>query len=160
MSQLSKQEGLMPSVLDRLLDPDSAGTAWRRGYGLQQMMQAVQRDLEELLNTRQSHQGLPDDLNELNSSIFAYGLPELTSLNATTPAEREAIGMILEQVVMKFEPRLRNVRATLETDPDGKERHLRFRIDARLSVDPCPEVAFETVLELMTGHYSVKPTST
>jgi type VI secretion system protein ImpF len=157
---LQKNEGLMPSVLDRLLDPDSAGTAWRRGYGMQQMMQAVQRDLEELLNTRQSHQGLPDDLVELHRSIFAYGLPELTSLNATTTVEREAIGMILEQVVMKFEPRLRNVRATLEEYGDGKERHLRFRIDAKLSVDPCPEVAFETVLELMTGHYSVKPTST
>jgi type VI secretion system protein ImpF len=157
---LQKQDGLMPSVLDRLLDPDSAGTAWRRGYGMQQMMQAVQRDLEELLNTRQSHQGLPDDLIELHRSIFAYGLPELTSLNATTHVEREAIGMVLEQVVMKFEPRLRNVRATLEEYGDGKERHLRFRIDAKLSVDPCPEVAFETVLELMTGHYSVKPTST
>ncbi len=160
MPPLSKQEGLMPSVLDRLLDPDSAGTAWRRGYGLQQMMQAVQRDLEELLNTRQSHQGVPEDLVELNNSIFAYGLPELTSLNATNSAEREAIGLILEQVVMRFEPRLTNVRATLEHDADSKDRNLRFRIDARLSVDPCPEVAFETVLELMTGHYAVKPTST
>ena len=84
----------------------------------------------------------------------------LMFVDDSTSAEREAIGLILEQVVMRFEPRLTNVRATLEHDPDSKDRHLRFRIDASLSVDPCPEVAFETVLELMTGHYAVKPTST
>jgi predicted component of type VI protein secretion system len=34
---------------------------------------------------------------------------------------------------------------------------IRFRVDARLSVDPSPEVAFDTILELTSGHYSVKP---
>ena len=42
---------------------------------------------------------------------------------------------------------------------EGAERRVRFRIDARLCVDPAPEVAFDTVLELMTGHYSVKPST-
>jgi predicted component of type VI protein secretion system len=36
------------------------------------------------------------------------------------------------------------------------ERTVRFHINARLTVDPAPEVAFETVLELMTGHTSVQ----
>ena len=33
---------------------------------------------------------------------------------------------------------------------------MRFHIQARLNVDPSPEVGFETVLELTTGHASVK----
>jgi predicted component of type VI protein secretion system len=40
---------------------------------------------------------------------------------------------------------------------DANDRSVKFRIDARLCVDPAPEVAFDTVLELTTGHYSVKP---
>ena len=47
-------QGLMPSILDRLIDPDSAGTDARRGYGLTQMLEVIRRDLEDLLNTRQS----------------------------------------------------------------------------------------------------------
>ena len=36
MSRLDAQQGLMPSVLDRLIDQESAGTSWRRGYGIEQ----------------------------------------------------------------------------------------------------------------------------
>src|SRR5438876_836536 len=39
MARRSEAEpGLMPSVLDRLIDPDSGGTAWRRGYGPERNM--------------------------------------------------------------------------------------------------------------------------
>jgi predicted component of type VI protein secretion system len=40
---------------------------------------------------------------------------------------------------------------------DNKARSLKFRVDARMRVDPAPEVAFDTILELTTGHYSIKP---
>jgi type VI secretion system protein ImpF len=123
------------------------------------MIAAVQRDLEDLLNTRESHMGMPLEFDEVRNSIAAYGLPDLTSLNAITPQQRVEVGRILEEVVRKFEPRLRQVRATLMEAGDGKERNVRFRIDARLNVDPAPEVAFETILELTTGHYTVHSSS-
>jgi type VI secretion system protein ImpF len=148
--------GLMPSILDRLTDPDSQGTAWRQGYGVDQMVEAVQRDLEELLNTRQSHAGLPEEYSEVLNSIVGYGLPDLTSLNALTPQQREEIGRVLEAVVAKYEPRLRDIRATMLDPGDGKQRSVRFRIDARLCLDPAPEVSFETIMELTTGRYSVQ----
>src|SRR5262245_26583097 len=129
----------MPSMLDRLIDPDSQGTAWRHGYGVDQMVEAVQRDLEDLLNTRQSHAGLPEEYGEVLRSIIGYGLPDLTSLNALTPQQREEIGRVLEIVVAKYEPRLRDVRATMIDPGDGKQRTVRFRIDARLCIDPAPE---------------------
>ena len=39
---------------------------------------------------------------------------------------------------------------------DAKDRNIKFHIEARLCLDPAPEVAFDTVLELSTGHYTVQ----
>lgn len=157
MARDESEQGLTPSLLDRLIDADSAGTSWRRGYGIEQMVEVVQRDLEELLNTRQSHPDLPPEYHELQNSILSYGLPDLVSLNALTPDQRSQIGRMLELAVTRFEPRLRDVRARLIDAGDSKDRTIRFRVEGRLCVDPSPDVAFDTVLELTTGHYSVKP---
>jgi type VI secretion system protein ImpF len=159
MSRTDSQQGLMPSVLDRLTDPGSGGTAWRRGYGIEQMTEAVRRDLEDLLNTRQSTSGLPRDFGEVHRSVIGYGLPDLTTLAAYTAEQRADIGRLIEEAISLFEPRLRGVRAVMLDNPDGNDRSVRYRIDARLCVDPAPEVAFDTVLELTTGHYSVKPSN-
>src|SRR5262249_49603128 len=105
----------------------------------------------------QSHAGLAENFAEVSRSILAYGLPDLTSLKAVTPQQREEIGRLIEDCVARFEPRLKEIRATLLEPGDGKERTIRFRIDARLRVDPAPEVAFDTILELTTGHYSIQP---
>ena len=157
MARTDPEQGLTPSILDRLIDPDAGGTGWRHGYGPEQMADAVQRDLEDLLNTRQTHAGLPSDYQEVQASIVGYGLPDLTALPADTPEQRAAIARVLEAVITRFEPRLRDVRATLADPGDGKERTVRFRVEARLSVEPAPEVAFDTILELTTGRYHIKP---
>jgi type VI secretion system protein ImpF len=157
MSRIDPHQELLPSVLDRLIDPEAGGTKARKGYTVEQMFRAVQRDLEDLLNTRTSHVGLPAAFAEVHHSLIAYGLPDLTSLNAVTPSEREAIGRVIEGVIARFEPRLREVRATLIDPGNNRERTVRFHIDAKLSLDPAPEVAFDTILELTTGHYVVQP---
>jgi type VI secretion system protein ImpF len=156
MARENVEQGLMPSILDRLIDPESTGTAWRHGYGVEQMVEAVQRDLEDLLNTRQVVIDVPESYREVNGSIVTYGLPDLASFNAITPEQREDIGRALEAIVSRFEPRLKDVRATMIGSGDGLERRVRFKVEARLCVDPAPEVAFDTILELSTGHYSVK----
>jgi len=147
----------MPSILDRLIDPDSAGTAWRQGYGVQQVVDAVRRDLEELLNTRLAVADLPEEFVELRRSILVYGLPDLASLNVTSSQLRDQVGRMIEVTLERFEPRLRDIRARMVGGGDSKERSVRFHIDARLGVDPAPEVGFETVLELTTGHASITP---
>jgi type VI secretion system protein ImpF len=156
MARVNSQTALMPSMLDRLIDPESGGTAWRRGYGLQDMVDVVRRDLEDLLNTRQTSQGLPEAFVETQGSIIGYGLPDMTAIEALTSQQREEIGRLLEAVVTRFEPRLRDVRASLVDTGESKQPTLRFRIDARLCLEPAPDVAFETILELTTGHSSVK----
>jgi type VI secretion system protein ImpF len=158
MADGTPQAGLMPSILDRLIDPESSGTEWRYGYGLEQLLEVVRRDLEELLNTRQSFTSLPPGLARLANSVYAFGLPDLTSFNAITPNQREEIARALESTILRFEPRLRDVRATLlASEEDTKQRAVRFRIEARVDTDPAPEVAFETVLQLTTGQHSVRP---
>jgi type VI secretion system protein ImpF len=156
MPPIDSKQGLMPSLIDRLIDPDSGGTAARQGYGVNQMTEAVRRDLTDLLNTRQSDQGVPSEYRELLQSIFGFGLPDLTSLNGSTPKERDEISTAIETIISRYEPRLKDVRATVLDPKDSLERTVRFRVDARLCLDPAPEVAFDTVLELTTGHYDVK----
>jgi type VI secretion system protein ImpF len=149
----------MPSVLDRLIDAatDSSARPW---YGLEQMVDSVQRDLEELLNTRQSHDDAVSEFPEVEHSMATYGLPDLTALTAVTSHQREEIGRSIEEVVQRLEPRLKQVHAVLLNNGDSKLRSLRYRLEAKLNVDPAPEVAFDTTLELATGYYSVKATAT
>jgi type VI secretion system protein ImpF len=151
--------GVMPSILDRLIDPQSSGTEARHGYGIEQLLDVVRRDLEDLLNTRQTVTDLPPDLQRLRNSIHAFGLPDLTTFNAITPAQREEIARALEQAVVRHEPRLREVHATLlSSDDDLKQRAVRFRIEAKVGADPAPHVAFDTVVDVLTGEHHVKPT--
>jgi type VI secretion system protein ImpF len=158
MSRLNpQQQGLMPSLVDRLIDPDASGTAWQYGYGAEQIIAAVRRDLEELLNTRQPERNVPPEFAEVNRSVVTYGLPDISLLPAENSKQREEIGRMIEARIALFEPRLRDVRATLLDQGTRLDRSVRFRVDARLNVDPAPEIAFDTILELTTGHYSIKP---
>ena len=155
MAQLDLPSTLMPSLKDLLLDPDSIGTRGQPGYTLRQIIDSVRDDLEELLNTRVAQQELEKQYPELARSIATYGLPDLVSMGAGTPAKQEEIGHIIEKIIAQHEPRLRNVRATL-VRTRALELRVLFHIDAELCVDPAPALAFETVVELTTGHASIR----
>jgi len=128
----------------------------RHGYSIEQMIAAVTHDLEDLLNTRWANPDIPREYPEVGNSIVFYGLPDLVSLRTTTPSQQDEMGKYLETIIRRFESRLRNVRVTLLDPGNSKEQKVRYRVDARLNVDPSPEVPFETVVDLATGHYSVQ----
>jgi type VI secretion system protein ImpF len=151
------QQGLMPSLIDRLCDPESEGGGLHEGYSIAQMTQAVLRDLEELLNTRRTTLDVPADCKETLLSIVTYGLPDFSSVPAGTAEQRSQIGRLLESILERYEPRLRDIKATLVDDPRMLKRSVRFLLSARLRVDPAPEVAFDTILELTTGHSTIAP---
>jgi type VI secretion system protein ImpF len=164
---------LQPSVLDRLIDAESAGTPDRPGYTLRQMENAVRRDLEDLLNTRRPPEvlQLPDGkaelffggLTDVPTSIANFGLRDLAYFDTLTPDLRNEFARHIEQVISTYEPRLRDVRVTVRDKDevaaamknDFKRTAMYFHIDARLNLDPAPEVAFETVLELTKGTHQV-----
>src|SRR5271165_6327282 len=99
MAQPDLPPALMPSLKDRLLDPDSMGTRGRPGYSLSQMVESVREDLEDLLNTRQARQVLETQYAELARSIVNYGLPDLTLLGGSTSATQQAIGQVIEKII-------------------------------------------------------------
>ena len=150
------ERGLQPSLLDRLIDPESAGTKILIGYDETTMSKAVRRDLEDLLNTRQSHTGLPEAYEQVHRSIIAYGLPDLASLDAITSRQRELIADRIREIIELFEPRLKDIRVTYIPGENKSERSIKFKIDARLAVDPSPEIGFDTILELSSGQYQVQ----
>ena len=155
MAQLDLPSALMPSLKDRLIDPDSMGTMGGPAYSLRQILDSVREDLEELLNTRRTHKVSEKEYAELARSIVTYGLPDLASLDTSTLGKQEEIGRIIEKIVTLHEPRLRNVRASMVRSRTIELRVL-FHIDAELRVDPAPAVAFETVVELTTGHATIR----
>ena len=146
---------LLPSLKDRLLDPDCMGTADRPGYSLEQLVASVRADLEELLNTRRSAAILKSRFRELAKSVASYGLPDLASMDTTTPGKREELGRVIEEIITLHEPRLRKVKATMQKTL-SVELSVTFQIDAELRVDPAPPVFFETQVELTTGHVAVR----
>lgn len=152
------QKGLLPSILDRLLDPESAGTALLTGYSAEKMKDAVRRDLEELLNTVTPHTRFPDRFPETRESVVTYGLPDLASAEGLTGAQRDLLAAVIRQAVERFEPRLKRVRVTvLKGEAELLRGAVKFLVEAKLAVDPSPEVNFDTVLNMGTGKYEVNP---
>jgi len=151
------KRGLQPSIIDRLVDPESAGTAILTGYTVEKMYAAVLRDLEDLLNTVHTARDIPAEYPDVRDSIVGYGLPDLTSIESISTEQRSAIARTIRRAIERFEPRLRGVRVTMLKHDDALHMSLKFRIDARLAVDPAPDVAFDTILEVGTGKYLVSP---
>lgn len=153
MSRVELNQALTPSILDRLIDPDSAGTAARSGYGIEQIIMAVRRDLEDLLNTHRAIINLPEEFVEIRTSPVGYGIPDFGSLSTSTVHQRESIGRTVEEIIGRFEPRLREVTVHVLDENRSAAHHLsvRFQIEARLRIEPYPDISFETVMELTTG---------
>ncbi|MBX7105094.1 MAG: type VI secretion system baseplate subunit TssE [Gemmataceae bacterium] len=158
-------DGFQPSILDRLVDFESGGTADQRGYTEKQLADAVRRDLEELLNTRRPEfDGLEiSDFPQVQKSVIGYGLPDFTNLRSLSDDDRQSIGRQIGEAIATFEPRLTDVVVHMK-DPkklkdEMKEKFqltaIYFHIEAKLRMDPCPPVTFETMLELTQGRHRI-----
>jgi type VI secretion system protein ImpF len=159
MPRTDNEVRVTPSVLDRLLDFEPELTREpmaSRAKSLRQLKLAVRRDLEWLLNTRRVATEIPADLKEVSRSVANYGLPDFSGLSIESPAEQKRMRREIQETIATFEARLENVVVTLEPKRDT-ERALRFRIDARLKIEPAPEpVTFDTVLQLGSGQYEIR----
>jgi type VI secretion system protein ImpF len=144
------ERGLLPSVLDRLLDDrpeETAEPASVRGKGLRELKASVRRDLEFLLNARCNFVEIPEDLPEARRSVLLFGLPDFSTYNLSNPVGRQKLCRIVEKLVRQFEPRLTRVEVAIVQDARSVDRSLHFRIDGLLRVDPTPEpVSFDTLL--------------
>jgi type VI secretion system protein ImpF len=147
------------SVLDRLVDQEperKLEPPLTRAQSLRELKAALRRDLEWLLNTRRTIEESSASLKELEHSLYNYGLPDVSSLYLRSPNDQETLLNAIKKAINLFEPRLLNVKVTLEPAADDA-RVIRFAIEGLLRMDPAPEhILFDTVLEPMSGQYQVK----
>jgi len=159
MSRIDNEIRITPSVLDRLIDDRPEVTRdppASRQTSLRLLKEAVRRDLEWLLNTRVSLDHVPEELPEAKRSLATFGLPDFTDRNIKISEEQDDMRHVIATAVQVFEPRLEGVEVLLEGLAET-DRAVRFRIEARLRVEPAPEpVVFDTMLQIGSGEFRVK----
>lgn len=147
------------SVLDRLLDDEPGEPDRQQPFHeqLQRYQAAVQRDLEDLLNSHRRAAGWPARLRHLENSLVNYGLPDFLGLNLASEADREAFRRSLEDTIRRWEPRLQQVRVSLRDRGEPVERRLSFQIQGVLRVEQMAEtIVFRSLLEPLSGSFSLE----
>lgn len=103
------------------------------------LRESVRRELGRLFDTRCP---LPaDDLRGRERTVIDYGLPDVSVLAPENHADRLRLAAILREAIVAYEPRLAEVRVTVDrpAPEPGRRQALRARIDAVLVVDDVPE---------------------
>lgn len=151
-------QGYTPGLLDRLMDAPTHGAsnATVSRLSIEELKESVARDLEALLNTRIA---LPDLLleqfPECRRSLMTYGLQDFAGRSLSSFDDRAHICACLEQAIARHEPRLREVRASLELREDAVNC-LNFSITALLIVSAAQEpVNFDAILQPTSQHYTI-----
>ena len=143
-------------MLDRLLQTGEAEPR-SEAESVRALKNAVMRDVEWLLNTRQIINLAPKDCAELQDSVFQYGLADITSVSADSPAVRRELLKRVEQCLETFEPRITSVRVSEAQTQGDTTRSVRFRVEAMLKLDDPESIFFETVLDPGSGRFAVPP---
>ncbi len=162
MADLTPQERLQPSLLDRLTDkaPDSRSESRdRRVLSMRMLRQAVLRDLAWLLNT--GHLETTDDLEpypQVRDSVLNYGLPDITGISASS-ADTSALERAVKKAIAMFEPRIApdSLRVSVARDESTMGRNaMVFTIEGQLWAEPTPMTLFlKTEVDLETGDVAV-----
>lgn len=163
MAELTPQERLQPSLLDRLTDraPDSRSESRdHRVLSMQKLRAAVLRDLRWLLNTGQLE--TTEDLErypEVAKSVLNFGMPDISGLNLSG-VDTESLERTVRDAIVQFEPRLsaNTVKVTVVRDTEQMGRNaLTFNIEGQLWAEPTPMALYlKTELDLETGDVSVR----
>lgn len=147
------------SLLDRLIDREPkvrAEAISSQAQSVRDLKASIRRDLEYLLNSRRPPVEMPEGTQELNHSVYYYGLPDISGLAVSNSKDQKVMVSMIERAIADYEPRLTNVVVSLQPAV-GRARVLRFQIEALLMIEPAPErITFDTKLELTSGEYSVE----
>ena len=151
-------KGFTPGLFDRLMDTHAAtaSSATVSRLSIEDLKDTVARDLEALLNTRTV---IPEELLKLypecGRSIISYGLNDFAGLSLSSADDRAYICACLEKAIGRHEPRLQNVKASLEVQ-EGSINRLNFAITALLVLNSAEEpVNFDAILQPSSLHYSI-----
>lgn len=146
-------------LLDRLVEGGGRGGSRpaSRDASVRRLRASLLRDLEWLLNTRRRSEAADDDFPELEASLYNYGLPDISSMSADSPAVQQRLAREVQEALEVFEPRLAGVRVKVAEAEEGERRGIHLLIEGLLRMDPSPQrVRFDTVLEIASGRIDVR----
>jgi type VI secretion system protein ImpF len=116
----------------------------QRIYTLEQLAESVRREVVRLLNTRCL-------AKDRNGSVLDYGLPDFSWMSAASGDDRRLLAETIARKVAAFEPRLTQVRVTLDRDPSDPRR-LTGSIEGLLINESLREpVSFPLLLDSKKG---------
>jgi type VI secretion system protein ImpF len=146
------------SVLDRLIDDPDHPEPRTWDQSVSAFKASVMRDLEWLLNTRRVFPQAAEALDLVRSSIYHFGIPDLSSRSAQSMEARTQMQREVYEAIATFEPRMSKVRVNLVPQP-AAERSVRFQIEGEMRTDPTPQaVVFETTLDMASKTIALKVT--
>ncbi len=161
MPRWEPEQSVSQSVLERLIDRDPKSQTpempLTRAQSARLLKASVRRDLEWLLNTRRTPEPAGKEYEDVEQSLYNYGLPDISSLNWQSSRDRQRLCRMLEDALKTFEPRLLHAKVVPLEALSGSQHVVRFQIEGMLDMDPAPEhISFDTVLRLTSGEYQVK----
>jgi type VI secretion system protein ImpF len=163
MAELSSQERLQPSLLDRLTDDEPGKqreSREKRVLSLQRLREGVIRDLSWLLNT--GDLGSVFDLDPypfVAESVLNYGMPHLAG-TTSSGVDAHVIERQIKDAIVRFEPRIlkKSIRVRVFVEGDEFSHNaMKMEIQGELWAQPVPERLFlHTEVDLETGNIDVE----
>lgn len=158
MAELTTQERLQPSLLDRLSDDEplrQEESRDKRVISAARLRECVMRDLSWLLNCVNLATDQPlDAYPEVRRSVLNFGIPDLAGV-AMSGIDAAALQLRLREAILAFEPRLiaDTLRVTVQADARRMDRRsLVFFIESEMWAQPLPlNLYLKTELDLETG---------
>ena len=162
MAELTTQERLQPSLLDRLTDEEPGKleeSREKRVISATRLRDCVARDISWLLNCVNLGTGVElDDYPEVARSVLNFGIPDLTGM-ALAGVDASVLQRQLREALLAFEPRLTGNTLRVMVNTDGKrmdQQSLVFNIESEMWAQPIPlNLYLKTEVDLETGRFNV-----
>jgi type VI secretion system protein ImpF len=157
---------LTPSLLDRLLDDEpnreEEGPLTEQAT-LRLVKHGLQRDVENLLNSRRSIQSISPSFEELADSLVNYGLSRPHSSEVKRLRSQASLCQLIADTIRRFEPRLQEVRVFPNlpaSSPPRSDGIMKFTIEGFLTVTPLrpnvQEISVQAAYDGFTGTYTLE----
>lgn len=162
MAELTTQERLQPSLLDRLTDDEPGKleeSRDKRVISATRLRDCVTRDISWLLNCVSMDADVQlDDYPEVARSVLNFGIPDLTG-TALSGINPDVLQRRVKDALLAFEPRLtaNTLRVGLNAQSERMDRQaLIFSIESEMWAQPIPlNLYLKTEVDLETGSFKV-----
>lgn len=148
--------GFRSTLFDRLLPEQEEQL---KGQSIQELRDAVARDLEDLLNSRVAKLENIEDYQWVKKSILQFGIIDFVGLSTANPSDRDKICQSIQHSIVAHEPRLTQIKVEMVLDEQNMGS-LCLSIQAFLNIHPLYEpVVFDALLKPTTQQYVISARS-